>query len=86
VVADAMISAAKVCGPSSTVGDLRRLFADEHVHVALVVDDGALLAVVEPDDLLGARSEASPALALGLLRDRVVTPEQPLASTWAQMV
>jgi CBS-domain-containing membrane protein len=50
-VADAMLARPTVHGPSATVGELRAFFADDHVHAALLVDDGRLVGVVDRTDL-----------------------------------
>jgi hypothetical protein len=49
-VADAMIRAPKQCGPATPAGELRHLFRDDHVHAALIVEDGTLITVVERAD------------------------------------
>ncbi|MCL2780057.1 MAG: hypothetical protein FWD74_00930 [Actinomycetia bacterium] len=55
-VADEMITMAEVHDPSVTVGALRALFAgDDHMRAAVIVADGLLICVVEPDDLAAAR-------------------------------
>lgn len=36
-VADVMMRHPKLCHENSTVGDVRRLFADDHVHAVLIV-------------------------------------------------
>jgi CBS domain-containing protein len=86
VVADAMISAPKLCRATATVEQVRQLFQDAHVHAALLVDDGILLAVVERRDLVSAHDGGEAALGRGSVRDRVVRPGQPLVRTWVQMV
>ncbi|NNG36222.1 CBS domain-containing protein [Nakamurella aerolata] len=52
-VADAMIRRPKVFGPEVTVAELAGFFADDHVHLALIVDAGSgrLLSTVTRDDL-----------------------------------
>ncbi len=44
-VADAMITDVKLSEATTTVRELRGLFDDEHVHAAVIVEDGVLLAV-----------------------------------------
>ncbi|NHA69785.1 CBS domain-containing protein [Phycicoccus flavus] len=72
-VADVMLSTPKTHGPDATAGDLRALFRDDHVHVALVVDAGRLLAVVDRDDVCTAPDD-TPAAACGAGAERSVTP------------
>jgi hypothetical protein len=68
VVADVMISAPKCCVSTATVGDVRQLFLNSHVHAALLVDIGVLLAVVERIDLVRAGDEGGAALGLLCLK------------------
>jgi len=48
------------------------------------VNEGVLVATVEPADLHGGRDD-TPALPLGRLDDRTVSPETPLATAGALM-
>ena len=72
-VADAMIRFPKTCSRRTTVQQARALFADGHVHALLVVERGALLAVVERGDLVGHLADA-PVQGLGTLRGRTTGP------------
>ncbi|PVG84185.1 hypothetical protein DDE18_00645 [Nocardioides gansuensis] len=85
VVADAMIHHPKVHGVQATVADLRRFFEDDHVHLALVVDGGRLVSVVDRDDLLEELSGDTLAAALGSLDDRLVAPDTDLTATRQRM-
>src|SRR4051812_25278968 len=59
-VSDMMLRSPRTHGASTTVADLRAFFADDHVHIALVIDDnGCLLTSVERADLVGADSSDS---------------------------
>jgi CBS domain-containing protein len=84
-VSDAMITRPKVSDATTTVGQARGFFADDHVHALLVVDGPTLLAVVERNDLATERSDA-PARTMGRLDGRVVSPDAALAATWHRMV
>src|SRR5689334_16572003 len=44
--ADVMVSAPKTLGPNATVGDARRFFEDDHVHMALIATGGVLLGTL----------------------------------------
>ncbi|ATY11913.1 CBS domain-containing protein [Amycolatopsis sp. AA4] len=83
-VAEAMLRAPKVLDASATVGEVRALFADDHVHAALVVARGTLLSVVERPDLDGL-PDALPASEAGRLTGRVAAPEADLHATWRGM-
>jgi hypothetical protein len=78
--ADAMVHFPKVCPPSATVAQVTELFRDDHVHCALIVDRGRLLAVVERSDLGHARPH-TPARIVGRLPGRVTTPCADLEAT-----
>ena len=83
-VRDAMLTCAVEHAAGVTVGELRAFFRDHNVHMALLVNDGVLVATVEPADLDGGPDE-TPALPLGGLDDRTVSPETPLATASALM-
>lgn len=84
-VSDAMIRCPKLLGPTATVAQVRELFGDDHVHVALVVHRGKLLAVIDPSDLTDALPASSLARAAGCLHGRVTRPDADLAATWEIM-
>ncbi|MHA3701616.1 CBS domain-containing protein [Jatrophihabitans sp. YIM 134969] len=72
-VADAMVTHVKVSPPDVTVRELRALFADDHVHVAVIARRGVLLAVVDRTDL-ERRPDNARAVAFGALASRTVGP------------
>src|SRR6185437_16809922 len=84
-VADVAVTYPELHGPGTTVAELRELFLDDHVHVALLVDGGRLLAVVEPGDLRPELHPSLPAWLMGRLADRVVGPATPAAEALARM-
>ena len=59
---------------AATVGELRAFFADDHVHIALLVDDGVLLGALECSDLDTEIDEKEPALTLAQLDGRTISP------------
>lgn len=79
-----MVTAPKVCPAEATVHDVRALFADDHVHTALVVDDGVLTAVVTPADVEGA-DDRLPAWSVGSLTERVVAGDADLITAFSLM-
>jgi predicted transcriptional regulator len=85
-VADAMLHAPKLSEPGSTVGDLRRLFLDDHVHAALIVADGGLVCVVYRADLHPVLPDREPAARVGDLGNRVVRGDEPLDVVKLQMI
>ncbi len=77
-VADAMLTSAKLSDTRTTVRDIRAMFGNGHVHAALVLDNGVLIAVIERVDLEGHPSDHDAAVRLGTLRGRVVAASTPL--------
>jgi hypothetical protein len=66
-----MVKIPKTLPPTSTVGEVRSLFADDHVHMALVVAvDGELLTTIERADIAAEAPDAAPAVHLGRLEGR----------------
>lgn len=82
-VADAMVRRPKLLPAAATGRDVRDLFDDDHVHAALVVDDGRLLSVIEPHEVEAGGD--GPARTMGTLQGRTVSPEADLWETWAWM-
>lgn len=83
-VADAMIHCPKVCGPATTVDQVREQFRDDHVHAVLVVENGQLAAVVERPDVSNAPPDM-PARLTGRLRGRITGPDADLDTTHRAM-
>lgn len=77
-VADVMLTGPKRCDPTTTIGDVQRLFVDDHVHAALIVDRRNLLTVVEREDIEGHLDAHALARDLGTLRGRVVRDDTEL--------
>ena len=84
-VADAMVTGPAHHGRETPLARLEEFFEDDHVHVALIVDDGVLLAVVDRSDVADAAPETAPAQVVGRLTDRVVGPGADLGETWHAM-
>jgi hypothetical protein len=83
-VAQMMVTNPKVLGPGLSRSDLDQLFADDHVHAGLVIDDGRLITVIQRTDLEDSLPDADPC-SLGTLTGRVVAPDAPLAAVHAGM-
>jgi CBS domain-containing protein len=65
---------------STTVGEIRDFFRDDHVHAALIVSPaGYLEAVVERDDIAGCQALDAAAAPLGKLAGRTVPAGASLA-------
>jgi len=83
-VRDAMITKATVHGPWTTAAELHAYFGDDHVHSALIVDQGRLVAVVDRGDLESA--DDAKAADIGCLEGRVVRPDADLEKTRLSML
>lgn len=77
-VADAMITVARLHDAGTTVGRARSLFADDHLHAVLIVQDGHLVAVVDRADLAGSPPDDAPVAPLGAVDGRVVSKDSRL--------
>ena len=84
-VAAAMVVNVKISRSDTTVGQLRNLFRDEHVHAAVIVEDGVLVAVIDRVDLLGQGGVAE-AVTLGCLGSRVIGRDVDLDQARSFMV
>jgi CBS domain-containing protein len=71
---DVMVRAPKVYGPSLTIGELRAAFADDHVHMLLVVDGGRLMGTLVRGDAPESAASVEPALPFARLAGRTVEP------------
>ena len=80
-----MLTEVKVHRATTTVREIRALFDNEHVHAAVIVEDGQLLAVVDRADLEAAADDAL-ALPLGGRRRRVIAPDTDLGLAKRRML
>jgi CBS-domain-containing membrane protein len=86
-VADAMVRFPKTHGPGSVLDEMRALFADDHVHMALVVAaDGRLITTIERHDVAVALPGSTPASALGTLDGRTAGPADLLEAAAAALL
>jgi CBS-domain-containing membrane protein len=80
-VAEAMVTWPKTHGPESGLGEIRALFEDDHVQMALIVAaDGRLLTTIERADITVATSSCTPVVELGTIVGRTVGPSDALDS------
>lgn len=87
VVADVMLTQIKRSGLDTTVRELRALFENSHVHMAVIVDGDVLAAVVDRTDVLPEHDDDMPARHLGGLCDaRVVGPDTALTQGWQALL
>jgi CBS domain-containing protein len=83
---DVMVRAPKVFGPSLTVGELRAAFADDHVHMLLVVDGRRLVGALVRGDAPESVPADEPALPFATLVGRTVGPTIRADVVRAEMV
>jgi predicted transcriptional regulator len=75
-VAEYLVTQPKALGVCATVGEARREFEDDHVHMLLVVDDGLLLGTIVAADVADLRlSDGASLLAAARLEGRTVAPD-----------
>ena len=85
--ADAMVRFPKTHATETSVDEIRLLFDDDHVHIALVVAaDGRLITTIERTDLATAIPSSTPGVELGTLVGRTVGPSCPLDAATAALV
>lgn len=82
-----MVSYPKRLPLAASVGDVRRLFRDDHVHAALIITQaGCLAAVVERCDISGSPAlDDARAAPFGRLAGRVILPGASLRAAWLAM-
>jgi hypothetical protein len=84
-VADFVVTRPVVHDCRVTVGELKALFLDDHIHMALLLDGQRLVSAVERDDLAAALADEAPASLVGTLNGRAVGPGEPASVTLAAM-
>jgi CBS domain-containing protein len=85
-VADAMVTVPKTHGPETRLAEIRTLFDDDHVHMALIVAaDGRLLTTIERADLSEAIPGSTRARRVGAIASRVIGPHQSLEYAMATL-
>jgi predicted transcriptional regulator len=84
-VHELMVTEPKTHSVDVSVGELRALFLNDHVHMALLVDQGRLVGAVEPRDISPRVPDASRALSVGTLRARTVDPNTSLTHALKQL-
>ena len=85
-VGEVMLRRPKRLPADATVGDVRALLTDEHVHMVLLVRRRRLAGTVIRADLDDAVQPHEDALALARLDQRTVTPDTSLDEAHARML
>jgi CBS domain-containing protein len=87
LVSGAMVTVPKTQASDVALDEIRELFQDDHVRIALIVaPDGRLVTTLEREDLLAAASSDGRAARLGTLVDRTVLPSDSLAGAAAALL
>ena len=85
-VADAMLHGPKTLPADASLGEVRALLADEHVHLVLLVSGGRLVGTVTRADLDTANPDPStPALESATLEGRTLAADAPLEQALSLM-
>jgi CBS domain-containing protein len=84
-VRDAMVTGPKTHGKDTPLEDIRSLFEDDHVHMALIVAHGRLITTVQRSDLIEPFPRSMPAYCLGTLVGRTISPNRPLDEVTAAL-
>jgi CBS domain len=86
-VADGMVTCPKTHSPDYGLGTVRAFFADDHLHMLLIVaNDGRLITTIERHDLAAITSNSLPVTKLGTLIGRTVRPTDPLGAATAMLL
>ncbi|WP_341242548.1 CBS domain-containing protein, partial [uncultured Nocardioides sp.] len=87
-VAEAMLRAPKTLPAHASVGDVRALLLNDHVHMALLVSGSRLVGTVTRADLEAADAldPAVPAVVIARLEGRTVGPLDPLEAVRSHLV
>ena len=80
-----MVTSPTVHDPRTTVAQLRAFFRDDHVHLALLVDEHKLVGTVERSDLEATLNSRLPASAIARLQGRTVRPDHTLSAAFKAM-
>jgi predicted transcriptional regulator len=86
LVRNVMVTMPKTLGPLATVDQIRLVFEDDHVHMALIVDkDRRLLTTIDRADIPPAVDGATQASIRGTLVGRTIDPDRLLSSATADL-
>lgn len=80
-----MVTVPKTMAPDITVRQARGAFADLHVHMLLLVENGQLLGTLRRDDLEGHPADA-PAQQAAILEGRTTEADHLLDGVYRRMV
>lgn len=87
-VRDAMLTIPTLLPATATLDEVRAFLADDHVHLAVLVEDGVVVTTLDRGDLVAVAHEAgdAPARPAGRLRGRTTPPDARLRDVADRMV
>lgn len=81
LVREAMVTSPKTLGPLTTVNQVRSVFQDDHIHMALIVDaELRLITTIERPDIPLSVDGGTRASICGTLVGRTITPDTLLST------
>jgi CBS-domain-containing membrane protein len=80
-----MVTIPKTLPHSACIGDVRKAFEDEHVHMVLLTEDGRLRGTLIRSDIPASAAADTPARPYAKLARRIVSPDSPVAQIEATL-
>ncbi|OZD18180.1 CBS domain-containing protein [Rhodococcus sp. 06-156-3C] len=85
-VRDVMITRPKIVDSTISVGRAQELFADDHVHMLLVVEQRRLIATLTRTDLpIGYTQHCCSALVFAVMKGRCIREDEPALEILSRM-
>lgn len=86
-VAELMVTGPKMNSSDARIAEIKSLFQDDHVHMALIVSrDGRLLTALERSDLNDSVAPTAFAREFGTLDRRTILPSEDLAVATSKLL
>lgn len=85
-VGEVALTRARTLPPTATVGDVRRMLANEHVQLVPLVAGRELRGVVNHSDLVGAVPDGIPAIRVASLEGRTIAASTPVPQGYRTMI
>lgn len=84
-VAAAMVTSPKTMPVTCTVSQAVEEFANPHVHMLLLTEDGVLMGAVQQEDIDPETPPSAAVVDTARLEERTVAPDRPVAEVLARM-
>jgi CBS-domain-containing membrane protein len=85
-VRDVMVNHPKLIGAATTLEEVTHHFADEHVHMLLLVEQSRLVGTLIRADLCEDLPPTSPAVARSVLNGRCIRDDEPADAILERMI